>query len=178
MKRMSILLLLGAIILFSFIWQGYTMARLLSQAEPITNVFAAPEYDLIVTEDFDGTVKENVQIQGTGDIAQYLRVQMIATLQDEAGNTLAIPISLSDFSIEGFDKSAWVQIGDYYYYKTPLQPDDIVTVFDSAQVKTSFSEGQIPTLIITAQGIQTNAAEAVWNITLVNGSVTEGGQHA
>ncbi len=177
MKKMSFFTLLVGVILLSLLWQGGTFARLLSSTEPITNAFDVPECTITVLEEFDGSVKENVKIQVGGDVAQYLRVQMIATLQDEAGNTLATPIALSDFTIEGFEQSAWVYAGGYYYYKTPLQPDDVIAVFERACVNATVAAGQIPTLIIAAQGIQVNAAEAVWGVTIVDGVITGGGQN-
>ncbi len=175
MKRKRMLAALFGAIALSLLWGGATMAHLLGSAMPIVNVFDAPEYTLELTEDFDGTVKENVCITLGGDVAQYVRVQILPTLQDEQGNTLACAISLDDFIIEGFDESAWVCEGAYYYYITPVQPGEEIIVFTSARVQTSFAEGQIPTLIITAQGIQTSAAQSVWGVSLADGQITGGG---
>lgn len=151
-----------------------SLAYLISTSTTITNLFNAPILTLETKEDFDGITKENVTITSTGNTEMYIRVKFVFSLQDAQGNTLAYPVSASDFEIEGFSDAHWILHNNVYYYKYLVDPHDVITVFDSAHIKTTFPEETIPVFTILVEGIQPSAIQEEWGMALDADKTIEG----
>ena len=134
---------------------GGTLAWLVANTDSVTNTFKMGQVTPEVTEDFDGTVKENVCVQNKGDVPAYIRVALVATWEKKAedGTTDVKPASLSDLNITlGDMENDWLEGSDgYYYHRAPA--------------------GYHMNLQVIADSIQAAPAEAVtttWGVTLDN----------
>lgn len=112
---LCLLLVLGAGI-------GGTVAYLTDNTAPVVNVFAPAEVQGEVDEDFDGEKKTSITVKNTGTIPCYIRVMLAPYYVDANGNPVG---SFADGSpavwSPGFTLgSGWTQIGNYYYYTTPV----------------------------------------------------------
>ena len=110
----SLLLILSAAI-------GGTVAYLIDQTGSITNTFTPVKVTPGINENFDRSVKNDVQITNTGDIPAYIRVKVVVTWKDEHGNVYgAAPVLGTDYTwqIPGTD---WGKGSDgFYYYTKPV----------------------------------------------------------
>lgn len=85
-KNNKSFLLLASLALIVTAVIGTTMAYLVSDTPTVTNTFTPAKVGSYVDEDFNGTTKENVKIQNTGDIEAYIRAKVVVTWQDTVGN--------------------------------------------------------------------------------------------
>lgn len=114
----SVLLVVGAAV-------GGTIAYMIDKSPKIDNVFTPSEVTTTVVENFDGKVKENVQIQNTGDTTAWIRAAVVITWKDESGNVYGTaPVAGTDYSITYKVDSTndWVTGKDgFYYYTKPVK---------------------------------------------------------
>lgn len=178
MKKYKMVFALLILMLLFFVFGTlYSLAYLNQKTNSVTNEFAGSTFELTVNEDFEtgDTVKENVEIQNTGDVSMYVRVKILVQAQDENGVIIAYPIVVDDESLRGinindFEVSEienWIEIEGYYYYQDLIYPGEEVMLFESASLKEDivFKGNYTPVLIISAQGVQANAIEfdGVWS---------------
>ena len=64
---------------------GGTIAWLSTKDEPITNTFTPSHVTCEVTENFNGTVKSNVNVKNTGDTEAYIRVKLVTYRTNDDG---------------------------------------------------------------------------------------------
>lgn len=167
-----------SVIVIAVIGIVYSLAYLNERTNSVTNEFAGSTFDLTVNEDFeDGDlIKENVEIQNTGNVPMYVRVKLVVQAQDEDGTIIANPIVVDDLNFRGIEIddfeiskiSNWLEIDGYYYYQALLNPGEEVLLFESASLKETvvFSGDYTPVLAISTQGVQANAIELgnVWDM--------------
>lgn len=85
------------------------------------NKFTYASVSCTVSESFNGTTKEKVQIQNTGTTDAYIRATYVVTWRDMSGNVVpSVPDGYSYTLTENPD-GKWKQIGDYFYYPTPVE---------------------------------------------------------
>ena len=110
---------------------GGTVAYLIDTAGPVTNTFTPSNIDITVDENFEGKVKENVQIKNTGDTAAYIRAKIVVTWKKTVKvNGEDIEFVFSDtpelgthYTME-LNNSAWIKGSDgFYYYLSPVSPE-------------------------------------------------------
>jgi len=156
---------------------GGTLAWLVANTDSVTNTFKMGQVTPEVTEDFDGTVKENVCVQNKGDVPAYIRVALVATWEKKAedGTTDVKPASLSDLNITlGDMENDWLEGSDgYYYHRAPVNGGDFTSyLITKAEVDgTNEPAGYHMNLQVIADSIQAAPAEAVtttWGVTLDN----------
>lgn len=135
---------------------GGTLAYLFTNTEPVENIFTPSYVSCSVTEEFNGTIKRNVNVTNTGNIDAYIRVKLVTyRVNDEGyhiGGTAKIP---------PFDPGAgWVEKGDYYYYTKPVAPDEQpeTSLISSIDLIGSYTDadGGKQVIEVMAEAIQAN----------------------
>ena len=160
---------------------GATIAWLASRTQPIVNTFALGVVTVDIPEDFDYTVKSDVQIEnpekgpdGRKSVPAYVRVALIPTwTRDAVGKEpVGEPASLSDLEITWGKMDDWVIGSDgYYYYKRILHPGETTSVLIETAVVNQkargYENGYHMNVQVIADGIQaypSTAVEGVWPV--------------
>lgn len=116
--------LLVAIVLLLGVAVGTTVAYLIDKTTPIENKFEYAKTDVTVEETLTGTEKSNVRVENKSNIPVYIRATYVANWVDAAGNIVtSVPAGYS-YVLTVNPDNAWKKVGDYYYYPTPVQPND------------------------------------------------------
>lgn len=163
--------LLVAIVLLLGVAVGTTVAYLIDRTTPIENKFEYAKTDVTVTEDFDGTTKQNVQVWNNSNIPVYIRATYVANWVDAKGNIVTSVPTEYDYQLTENPNGTWVKGKDgYYYYKDPV-PADGKTEGSLLYCKVTYPENPEYTLNveILATAIQSepkDAVEAVWPVTV------------
>lgn len=113
----AVLLLISAAI-------GSTVAYLITQTEAVENKFEYAKVSCKVNETFDGTTKQNVQIENTGNIDAYIRATYVVNWLDKDGKIVAsVPDGYRCTLTENPD-GKWTKGDDgYFYYTSPVAPN-------------------------------------------------------
>lgn len=188
-KRLSLLPV--ALVVLAGMLVGSTIAYLVSHTDSITNTFTSAKVTTSITESFtEWTVqKEDVRVKNTGDVDAFIRAAVVVTWQDKEGNvypTAPVYGADKDYFVTYPENYSWVELGDYYYYTSPVTPGDST---GELLTKCSFCHGAVPPegytlhVEILASAIQSEPTDAVkeaWGVTIANGKVTpvEGGNAA
>lgn len=99
---------------------GGTLAYLVTNSGPVTNTFTPGEVKTEIKEPgWDGTVKENVTIKNTGDVAVYIRAAIVANWVDADGNIIAPATKGTDYTNFNSD-NGWVERDGYYYWTSSV----------------------------------------------------------
>lgn len=155
---------------------GGTVAYLVADTDPLTNNFDLAEVSCRVEEKFKNQIKENVQIQNTGDIPAYIRAKVVVTWKDEDGNVYGqAPIEETDYTIQ-FNEGVWKREGDYWYYDEPVAPVTENNCYTPVLINRCSSSGTEPegyhlSVEILAEAIQsepTKAIQEAWGYTPSN----------
>ena len=156
---------------------GGTLAWLSTKDGPITNTFTPSKVTCEVTENFDGRtgVKSNVNVKNTGTINAFIRVKLVTYRTNDKGYHIGGTASLPAFTLG----ANWVKYGDYYYYTTPVAPNQKpeTNLADSMTLIGSYmdTDGGKQVIEVMAEAIQSSPTEAVgtaWGVTISEGSVT------
>lgn len=172
-KRLSTLLL--SVILVATIAVGGTVAYLVTQDAPITNTFTPSHVNCEVTENFNGTVKSNVNVTNTGDTDAYIRVKLVTYRVNEDGQHIGGTATIPPFA----PGANWAKhIDGYYYYTLPVAPDQKPAndLIDSITLEDNYddADGGKQVIEVMAEAIQSAPAEAVgqsWGVKISEGSV-------
>ena len=163
-----------AVLLAAALAVGGTLAYLTSKAAPIKNTFTPSEVSCEVEEEFDGTVKRNVNVKNTGDTEAYLRVKLVTYRANAEGNHIGGTAEIPAFT----PGENWVKYGDYYYYTLPVAAGAVpaADLIDSITLNGSYSDadGGRQVIEVMAEAIQSGPAEAVgqaWGVSISPGSV-------
>lgn len=174
MKRKTILvaLFLVTVLLMSI---GSVGAYMRKQTEIVENVIVPAEVSCVVNETFQGDKKTNITIKNTGDIEAYLRLRLVTYWVDSNGDIL---FKESPTLKVDFNNDYWIKLGDIYYYKEPIQPDEstknLLNVGKSIQLGVD-SEGNRQVVEVFAEAIQSKPEEAVensWKVTVTDRKIT------
>ena len=162
---------------------GGAIAYIVTNVGPVVNEFVPAKVPCEIVEDFDGNVKQDVQIKNTGNIDAYIRAKVVITWQDKNGNVAAqVPVEDTDYTITYNSVEGWVKIGDYWYCKQPVgyeAPNNLTPVLiDKCELKegSTAPEGYYLSVEILAESIQSQPSSVVgevWNVTVDgNGTIT------
>lgn len=172
-KRLTALLLSGLLLVTLIV--GGTVAYLVTQVTPITNTFTPSQVTCAVTEDFDGTVKRNVNVTNTGDTDAYIRVKLVTYRVNDNGDHIGGTASVPDFT----PGENWKEYKGYYYYTLPVAPGGkpSADLINSITLTGSYNDadGGKQVIEVMAEAIQSSPAEAVvqsWNVTITPGNVS------
>lgn len=162
--------LLVAIVLLLGVAVGTTVAYLIDKTNEIKNEFEYAKTDVTVTEHFNGTTKSNVQVKNESNIPVYIRATYVANWVDAAGNIVtSVPTGYSITKTENPD-GMWVKGTDgYFYYPTPVQPNDstagsLLTCGVTYPAENPEYTLSVEILATAIQSEPKDAVEAVWPV--------------
>lgn len=172
-KRLTTLLLSGLLLVTLIV--GGTVAYLVTQVTPVTNTFTPSHVTCEVNENFNGTVKSNVNVTNTGDTDAYIRVKLVTYRVNDNGDHIGGTASVPDFT----PGEKWVPYGGYYYYTLPVAPGGkpSADLINSITLTGSYNDadGGKQVIEVMAEAIQSSPAKAVgnsWGVSISKGSVT------
>lgn len=97
---------------------GGTLAWLTSSTGSVVNTFTVGNVKGEVEENFDGTIKKNVNVTNTGDVDAYIRVKLVTYRVNAAGDPIGGEVESPSFT----PGTGWVEHDHYYYYTLPVKP--------------------------------------------------------
>lgn len=153
---------------------GGTIAWLSTKDEPITNTFTPSHVTCEVTENFNGTVKSNVNVKNTGDTEAYIRVKLVTYRTNDDGQHIGGTAEIPAFT----PGTGWVPYGGYYYYTKPVAPNGSPenALISSITLTGSYNDadGGHQAIDVMAEAIQSGPAQAVgeaWGVSITPGNV-------
>lgn len=157
---------------------GGTVAWLTDKSPAVVNTFTPSQVKCEVTENFDGTVKSNVNVKNTSDIHAFVRVKLVTYRVNEAGNHIGGTAKIPSFTLG----DGWVERDGYYYYTKPVEPnaspEAALTASGITLQKYDDADGGKQVIEVMAEAIQSvpeTAVQEAWHVTIANGKVTEVG---
>ena len=170
-KNTRAITLLIALLLFSALAVGGTVAWLTANTGNVANTFTPSNVACSVTENFDGTTKRNVNVKNTGDTEAYIRVKLVTYRVNDDGQHIGGTATIPTFT----PGKGWVKYGEYYYYTKPVaanggtpanpligEPGIALKAYDDA-------DGGKQVVEVMAEAIQSKPANAVneaWGVTV------------
>lgn len=193
--RAKALLLIASLAVLLTATVGSTAAWLVSKPAAVENDFVPGKVACQVLEDFgteSGTsVKRNVRVKNTGNTDAYIRVLLVFTWKDDAGNIFSNkPQEGKDYQIVMDDLTDWIMqksdAGVYFYYKKPVAPSaETGKLIDSLRqiaTVTGPENGKYKLSVdILADAVQADPPQAVkdsWGVDVENDEIkikTQGG---
>lgn len=163
------LVLAAALALTLIFSAGGTLAWLAAGTEDTVNTFSPAQMKIQVKEEFDGEIKKNVRVENNSETAVYIRVSLVPTWVNAAGEPVAESASLADLTITNLPANGWVKHGNYYYYTQPVSAGAITPeLFTSAAIKAGAAPaGCTMDLQVLAQAVQAtpkDAVKAAWGL--------------
>lgn len=126
-----------AILLALLVTAGGTLAYIITNTEPVTNIFDPSNVQCAVVENGSKTEyyedkvsissKSNVMIKNTGDTDAYIRAAVIITWKSADGNVYAQPPSADDYTIAYAKDMGWELSTDGFWYYTSSVPSNETT---------------------------------------------------
>lgn len=154
---------------------GGTVAWLSTKDAPITNTFNPSKVACEVTENFNGTVKSNVNVTNTGDTEAYIRVKLVTYRTNDQGQHIGGTAALPSFTLG----ENWVEFGGYYYYTLPVAAGEkpLTNLTETMTLTSSYSDadGGHQAIDVMAEAIQSGPAQAVgqaWGVSISPNNVT------
>ena len=186
--RAKALLLIASLAVLLTATVGSTAAWLVSKPAAVENDFVPGKVACQVLENFgteSGTsVKRNVRVQNTGNTDAYIRVLLVFTWKDDAGNIFSNkPQEGKDYQIVMDDLTDWIMqesdAGVYFYYKKPVAPGaETGKLIDSLRLADGVigpENGKYKLSVdILADAVQAAPPEAVadsWGVAVENGEI-------
>lgn len=170
----AVVMLIGAVV-------GSTVAFLVTKTAPVENKFTYASVSCTVSESFNGTTKEKVQIQNTGTTDAYIRATYVVSWLNKDGSIAPVPQGTIPngytLSISENPDNAWTKGTDgYFYYLTPVAPGGL-TDGSLVNCTVTYPQGVEPEYILSveilATAVQSTPAKAVqeaWGVTPVSGN--------
>ena len=168
------IILIVACILLSAATFGGTLAYILTNTTSLTNKFTPAQVSCEILEDFsNGTIKQDVCVQNTGDAPAYIRVKLLPYWYDKEDDTVIAKTSWTPSFMPG---QGWVLGEDgYWYYTSPVNPGECTSaLIPSLTMEQDDVSLARQVLEIIASCIQAEPADAIkeaWSGT--NGSVID-----
>lgn len=167
-------LLILSLLVVTTVTVGGTVAYLTTKTAPVTNTFTPSKVTGEVTEEFNGTVKKNIQVENTGDIAVYVRVKLVTYRVNKDNQHIGGVATIPDFTL-GTD---WVKRGEYYYYTKPVEPGkSSSSLTDTSGItlrKYEDADGGKQVIEVMAEMIQSvpdTAVKEAWGVTISDGRI-------
>lgn len=168
-------LLILSLLVVTTVTVGGTVAYLTTKTEPVTNTFTPSKVTGEVTEEFDGTVKKNIQVKNTGDIAVYVRVKLVTYRVNEKDEHIGGVAEIPTFNLG----ENWVEHNGYYYYTVPVEPNNFSSsLTDNAGITLKNyddADGGKQVIEVMAEMIQSvpdTAVKDAWGVKISPNSVT------
>lgn len=157
----AVVMLIGAVV-------GSTVAFLVTETKPVENKFTYASVSCAVSETFNGTTKENVQIKNTGTTDAYIRATYVVNWLNKDGSIAPVPQGTTPdgytLSISENPDNAWTKGTDgYFYYLKPVAPGEFTKDGSLVYCSVVYPENAEYTLSveILATAVQSTPANAV-----------------
>ncbi len=169
-----------------FLAVGATLAYIFTASEPVVNTFEPVTPDIVITEEFDDSVKTNVAVKNTGSVSSYIRSQVVITWQNTAGDILPVTPKLgTDYTItygtavSTADTEYWTEGADgFWYYSKSVVPDDSTDnlIVEAKWIRECEDPNYTLRIEILSQSVQSapDAAVNVWDNNKVGVTGTDG----
>ena len=171
-RKTTILALALALVLIA---AGGTIAWLATNTNSVTNTFVPAKVTNEVREDVttEAGVKQNVQIQNTGDVDAYIRADIIVNWVkvDANGEVTSVyaaqPVLGTDYSC-AINDSTWKAEGGYYYYTKRVAPNGLTDalITEAKPLKAGPDGCQLQITVISesiqADGMGATSAQQAW----------------
>ncbi len=173
-KNYKILIIVG-IIAVVFVGVGATLAYNNALTETIVNTFFPGDISAEVTEDFNGSVKEHVQIKNTSERSKaYIRAYYVVTWKDANGNVYPQkPVAGEDYTYRMGSNTNWdfSTTDGYSYYALAVAPGASTPYFikELKPIAGRAPAGYHLEVDIIAEAIQANPTSIVkseWGVTV------------
>lgn len=175
-KSKPSLLLITLVVLLGVL-VGSTVAYLVTNTGSIANSFVPAKITTDITEDFNGSVKNNVQVKNTGDVEAFIRAAVVVTWQNDAGEVYpTAPVEGTDYTVS-YPGNGWVKHTDGYYYYTAVVKAGSSTgvlLTDCRPVEGKTPEDYHLVVEILAEAIQSEPDTAInnaWKVQIKDGNV-------
>ena len=172
-KREFVLTLSVAVLIMGI--AGGTLAYLFTTTEDVVNTFTPAEVPPTVTESFDKTVKEDVNVINKGNTEAYIRAAVVINWVDAQGNIVSDPEGHTyecNFDLD----NGWFEADGFYYYSKPVPAGEATTDLISSAKPLTGTEYQLK-IDIVAQTIQSKPDSVVaekWGVTVAaDGSISK-----
>ena len=169
------LVLVVSLLALLLVVAGGTLAWLTAQ-DSVSNTFTPAHVSCTVTEDFNGTVKSNVNVKNTSDINAFIRVKLVTYRVNSDGQRIGGTATIPTFT----PGEGWVKYGDFYYYTLPVAPnatpEAALIGTKGIELKDSYkdADGGKQVIEVMAEAIQSQPERAVgqaWGVTITEGKV-------
>lgn len=185
--RAKALLLIASLAVLLTATVGSTAAWLVSKPAAVENDFVPGKVACQVLENFgaeSGTsVKRDVRVKNNGNTDAYIRVLLVFTWKDDAGNIFSNkPQGDNDYQLN-LNLTDWIMqesdAGVYFYYKKPVAPGaetgKLIDSLRQADGVTGPENGKYKLSVdILADAVQADPPEAVadsWGVAVENGEI-------
>lgn len=170
-KKSKPSLLLVALVVLVGVLVGSTVAYLITNTGSVSNSFTSAKITTEITEEFDGSVKNNVCVKNTGDVEAYIRATVVVTWKSGSDVYPTAPVPGTDYTMTCPADAGWVQSGSYYYYTSAVAPDASTGVLltDCQPLNDAPADGYTLHVEILTEAIQSKPAKAVteaWDVTV------------
>lgn len=175
-RKNSPSLLLISLVLLLFIAVGGSVAYLLDITGRVENTFTPAQVEIDPTEETTADSKSNIKFQNSGSVPVYIRATLVIYWEEKTVNNetqvIAQPAGGS-VAVGDLLNNGWFQVGDIYYYKSPVDPGDWTEVM-LGEIKVTVPEGSDAKcrIDVRAEAIQAEPADAVkdaWTDVVVSG---------
>ena len=159
MKRSLVLVV--SLVAMLLVVAGGTLAWLTAQ-DSVSNTFTPAHVSCAVTEDFNGTVKSNVNVTNTSDIDAFIRVKLVTYRVNSAGDRIGGTAEIPEFT----PGTNWVEHDGFYYYTLPVEPGkqpatDLIGDDGITLVQYTDTDGGKQVIEVMAEAIQSQPDRAV-----------------
>ena len=161
-----------ALILIVCLAVGGTVAFIVTQTQAVKNTFTPSDVTVDIQEEFNGSIKKNVNVKNTGDTDAYIRVKLVTYMADSEGNPIAENASIPYF-VPGSD---WFhcESDDTYYYRKPVAPNGTTSDLIGSEGITLINGQVVEVLAEGIQSVPVNAVEEAWPaVKVVDGVLQE-----
>ena len=177
-SRKAIVLAIAVVLLLSATVTG-TLMYLVSKTASVTNTFDPAHVSCEVQENFDKTVKKNVNVKNTSDIDAYLRVKLVTYRVNGDGEQIGGTAAIPEFALG----DGWFEKDGFYYYNKPVAPDktpaaDLIGNSGITLVEYTDADGGRQVVEVIAEAIQsvpTSVVKDMWKVNVSeNGTISNG----
>lgn len=154
-----------------------TLMFIVDKTDEVKNVFTPSNVSTEITEEFNGTIKKNVNITNTGNIPVYVRVNLVTYRVSESGTKIGGTATIPDFTLG----VGWFKGNDgFYYYEAKVQAGEspenpLIGKPGITLVKYEDVDGGKQVIEVMGEAIQAEPATAVqeaWSAVKVNADGT------
>ena len=141
------------------------------------NTFTPSYVSCSVTEDFNGTIKNNVNVTNTGDTEAYIRAKLVTYRVNNSGQRIGGTAEIPPFT----PGNNWKEYNGFYYYTLPVAAGgepaaDLIGASGITLIEyKNDPDGGKQVIEVMAEAIQSKPAQAIgeaWGVTIAPNSVT------